>query len=115
MKRLLLVISNCYFNNFLLARLTGLNFHAFPFYLPARKNSLFIIAIFCATNLFGQGQKKVKTSEYEKIIKERCSKIVDGLGITDSNKYNAVLNELTSQYFQLNVIHEQNKEAIAGI
>ena len=56
-----------------------------------------------------------KAAEYKKIINERSAKIVNTLGINDSDRYNKVLAEISNQYFSLNSIHEQQQAVIASI
>lgn len=54
-------------------------------------------------------------AEYKKAIRERSSKIVATLDITDSNKQELVTQLLCEQYFSLNDIHEQAKNDVAVI
>ena len=68
------------------------------------------LAIFCL-QVFGQSAVK----DYKTVITERATKIVNELGITDSNKYNEVLGDIVNQYSQLNVIDEEVKTAVANI
>ena len=65
------------------------------------------LAIFCL-QVFGQASAK----DYKTVITERSAKIVNELGITDSNKYNEVLGDVVDQYAQLNTIDEETKKAI---
>jgi len=68
------------------------------------------LAIFCL-QVFGQAA----TKDYKTVITERAAKIVNDLGITDSNKYNEVLGDIVNQYSQLNAIDEEAKAATATI
>jgi len=54
-------------------------------------------------------------ADFKKILRDRSVKIVNTLGITDSGKYNKIVEILTSQYFNLNKIHDKTKESIAAI
>jgi hypothetical protein len=115
MKRFLLVNRHSYSKKLLPARVNASGFFTFPLTLPVLKKSIVIIAVLLSINIYGQDNNDKQQSDYKKAIKERSAKIVNTLGITDSGKYNAVLNELMNQYFGLNTIHEQNKTAIAEI
>jgi len=61
--------------------------------------------------VFGQAAAK----DYRTVITERAGKIVNDLGITDSNKFNEVLGDIVNQYSQLNVIDEEAKASVAAI
>src|SRR5688500_14361396 len=115
MKRFLLVNRHSFLKKLLPARVNASGFYTFPLTLPALKKSIVIIAVLLSINIYGQDNNDKQQSEYKKAIRERSAKIVNTLGITDSGKYNIVLNELVNQYFSLNTIHEQNKIAIAEI
>ena len=52
---------------------------------------------------------------FRKTLHDRSVKIVNTLQITDSGKYNKVVELLTDQYFDLNKIHDKTKESIAAI
>jgi Spy/CpxP family protein refolding chaperone len=54
-------------------------------------------------------------ADYKKVLTERSAKIVNTLGLNDSNKYDNVVDELVNQYINLNTIHDQNKKAITEI
>jgi hypothetical protein len=74
-----------------------------------------IIACLFSGVLRAQTSGAAPTPEYQKVIKERVTKIVDLLEITDKKKYNSALETISSQYFVLNDIHEKSKEKIASI
>jgi hypothetical protein len=115
MKRFLLVKRHSFSKKLLPARVNASGFFTFPLTLPVLKKSIVIITVLLSINIYGQDNNDKQQSDYKKAIKERSAKIVNTLGITDSGKYNIVLNELVNQYFSLNTIHEQNKIAIAEI
>lgn len=115
MKRFLLVIRHFYSKKSVPARVYASGFFAFPLNLLLLKKSLLIIGVLLSVNIYGQNNNDQQPSGYVQTIKERAAKIVNTLGITDSGKYNVVLNELMNQYFSLNKIHEQSKTAIAEI
>jgi hypothetical protein len=52
---------------------------------------------------------------FRKTLHDRSVKIVNTLGLTDSGKYNNVVDLLTDQYFNLNKVHDKTKESIASI
>jgi len=54
-------------------------------------------------------------SGFRKTLHDRSVKIINTLQITDSGKYNKVIELLTDQYFDLNKIHDKTKESIAAI
>jgi hypothetical protein len=54
-------------------------------------------------------------AEYKKVIQERTAKIVNTLGIADSGEFNKVSGIVAEQYFSLNNIQEQNKQAVADL
>jgi hypothetical protein len=54
-------------------------------------------------------------SEFRKTLHDRSVKIVNTLEITDSGKYNKIVDLLTDQYFDLNKIHDKTKESVAAI
>jgi Protein of unknown function (DUF3826) len=56
-----------------------------------------------------------KTLAYQKVIKDRATKIVNNLSITDSNKYNKVVNIISEQYTNLNKIHDSFKANITTL
>ena len=115
MKRFLLVNRN-YFAEKLLPAWVSV-----PFFPTLSPNLLFLkklfllIAVLFSINIYGQGNNDKQQADYKNVIKERSAKIVNTLGITDSGKYNTVLNDLMNQYFSLNTIHEQNKARVAEI
>jgi len=115
MKRFLLVTRHSFFKILLPARVSDSGFFTFQQNLLIIKRSIFLVAVLLSINIYGQGNNEKQQSDYKKAIKERSAKIVNTLGITDSGKYNAVLDDLTNQYSSLNTIHEQNKSAIAEI
>lgn len=52
---------------------------------------------------------------FKKTLHDRSVKIVNTLGITDSGKYNNIVDVLANQYFNLNKIHDKTKESVAAI
>lgn len=52
---------------------------------------------------------------FRKTLHDRSVKIINTLEITDSGKYNKVVEFLTNQYFNLNEIHDRSKESVAAI
>ena len=52
---------------------------------------------------------------FRKTLHDRAVKIVNTLELTDSGKYNSVVDLLTDQYFNLNKVHDKTKESIAEI
>jgi len=52
---------------------------------------------------------------FRKTLHDRSVKIINTLEITDSGKYNKVVEFLTNQYFNLNKIHDRSKESVAAI
>src|SRR5215204_2855169 len=98
MKRFLLVTRHSFLKKISPARVNVSGFFTFPLNLLVLKKSLLIIAVLLCVNTYSQENNK-QQSDYVKAIKERSAKIVNILDITDSDKYNAVLNELMNQYF----------------
>ena len=115
MKRFLIVARHYFFKKLSPAQVSTAVFFTFPLNLATLKKSMVLAAVFLSVNIYGQGNNDKQQTEYKNAIKERSAKIINTLGITDSGKYNAVLDELMNQYFGLNTIHEQNKTAIAEI
>ena len=74
------------------------------------KNILLLTAVFTFVQTATAQQ-----DEYKKVITERSAKIVNTLHITNSGKYTDVLNIVVDQYFQLNIIHEDDKIAREAI
>lgn len=77
-----------------------------------------ILTFFLFTSLNGFGQlvtDEQKTAEYKKTITERSAKIVNTLGISDSDKFNKVVEVIAGQYFNLNTIHDNYKANVASI
>jgi hypothetical protein len=115
MKRFLIIATHYFFKKLLPARVSTTVFFTFPLNLVTLKKSLVLAAVLLSINIYGQGNNDKQQTDYKNAIKERSAKIINTLGITDSGKYNAVLDELMNQYFGLNTIYEQNKTAIAEI
>lgn len=115
MKRFLIVARHYFFKKLLPARVSTTVFFTFPLNSATLKKSMVLAAVLLSINIYGQGNNDKQQTDYKDAIKERSAKIINTLGITDSGKYNAVLDELMNQYFGLNTIHEQNKTAIAEI
>jgi hypothetical protein len=115
MKRFLIVAKHYFFKKLLPARVSTAVFFPFPLNLVTLKKSMALAAVLLSISIYGQGNNDKQQTDYKNAIKERAAKIINTLGITDSGKYNAILEELMNQYFGLNTIHEQNKTAIAEI
>ncbi len=115
MIRHLLVSIQSILKNLLPTRLTSLRFSAIHFNFSALNKLMVIVAILVVTTAYGQDINNQQQQDYLKVIKTRSEKIVNVLGITDSHKYNTVLNELIRQYSCVNSIHEKNSEAVAKI
>ena len=81
-------------------------FHAASF-----KNFLTCLII-CLSAFVAKTQTE---AEFRKTLHDRSVKIVNTLGLTDSGKYNNVVDLLTDQYFDLNKIHDKTKESVAAI
>jgi hypothetical protein len=71
-----------------------------------------IIVLLSISNAYTQDNQQ---QDYQQVIKARSEKIVNVLSITDSDKYNMVVNDLMDQYSSVNTIHEQSKEAVDEI
>jgi hypothetical protein len=72
--------------------------------------------IFFFIQVFAQaGAEQQPATDYRKVAKDRSAKIVNGLGLNDSGKYNDVLDEITNQYVRLNAIDDQDKTVLAEI
>jgi Protein of unknown function (DUF3826) len=81
-----------------------------------KKICYLLLLLISTTAIFAQPvDNEQKQVEYKKVVTERVVKIINTLEINDSNKYNKVLSLITNQYFQLNTIHEESKEATAEI
>lgn len=76
---------------------------------------ILVAALLLALVANSQTSDEQKLAEYKKTIRERSLKIVNTLGITDSNQLELVTQELCNQYFALNDIHEQVKTDITAI
>lgn len=87
------------------------------FSFPSILRTVFVAgAAFFCFNVYAQpGDAKQKEADYKKVITERSAKIINTLNITDSGKYNKVLNDLVNQYLQVNALHDQTKAAIVQI
>src|SRR6187455_709230 len=86
-------------------------FHAASF-----KN--FIICFIICLNAFvakAQTEADPIAIGFRKTLHDRSVKIVNTLGITDSGKYNSVVDLLTDQYFDLNKVHDKTKESVVAI
>ena len=85
-------------------------FHAASF-----KN--FIICFICLNAFVAKAQTETDPIAigFRKTLHDRSVKIVNTLGITDSGKYNNVVDLLTDQYFDLNKVHDKTKGSIASI
>jgi len=77
---------------------------------------LFLLTLLVAVGFSASAQNTTPDeASYRKTITDRSAKIVNTLGITDSGKYNEVLNLLVEQYAGVNKIHEQSKSTVASI
>ena len=91
------------------------------FILLSRTASLksLITCVFFSISFLIAGAQKHETDPiaigFRKTLHDRSVKIVNTLGITDSGKYNNVVDLLTDQYFDLNKVHDKTKESIASI
>lgn len=75
------------------------------------KNLIAVLAIFLPSII----AKAQSETEFKKTLHDRSVKIVNTLDITDSGKYNKVIDLLVDQYFDLNKIHDKAKESVAAI
>jgi len=96
-------------------RLTSLRFSTIHFDFLVLNRLMVIIAILLVTTTYGQDINNQQEQDYLKVIKARSEKIVNVLEITDSHKYNTVLNELIRQYSCVNSIHEKSNEIVTKI
>ena len=74
------------------------------------KTSLLLLATLISVNIYAQ-QDADKQAEYKKAVTERVAKIVNTLGINDTDKYQKILSIIANQYFSVNTIHEESKTA----
>ena len=74
-----------------------------------------MIILFSALMASAQTETDPTAIGFRKILHDRSVKIINTLEITDSEKYNSMVNLLTDQYFDLNKIHDKTKESIAAI
>jgi len=74
---------------------------------------IFLTCLIICLNAFGA--KAQTEADFRKALHDRSVKIVNTLGITDSGKYNNVVDLLTDQYFDLNKVHDKTKGSIASI
>lgn len=54
-------------------------------------------------------------ADFKKTLHDRSVKIVNTLEITDSGRYNNIVDVVANQYFNLNKIHDKTKESVAAI
>ena len=84
--------------------------------LSFSKSILAILFLVFSVNIYAQpATDEQKQAEYKKTVTERVTKIVNTLEISDSDKYQKVLNVIVNQYFQVNTIHEESKAAATEI
>ncbi|HEY6505379.1 MAG TPA: DUF3826 domain-containing protein [Chitinophagaceae bacterium] len=116
MKQVLLANNDISYKKAFIAE-TSISFPSFFFTLSSFLRILLLTAaaIFCLQVYAQPVDAMQKEAEYKKVITERAAKIVSTLGLTDSGKYDKVLNELVGQYARLNAVHEQSKAAMAEI
>jgi hypothetical protein len=81
------------------------------FHTASFKN--FITCLIISLNAFGVNAQT--DADFRKTLHDRSVKIVNTLGLTDSGKYNEVVDLLTDQYFELNKVHDKTKGSIASI
>src|SRR5688500_20295734 len=93
MKRFFLVKRHSFLENLLPAKVSTSRFFTFPLTLLVLKKLLLIIGVLLSINIYGQENNDKPPSDYKTVIKERSAKIVNTLGITDADKYNAVRSE----------------------
>jgi len=77
------------------------------------KNSI-ICLLLSFTTIIANAQSQSE-AEFKKTLHDRSVKIVNTLEITDSGKYNKVVDVIADQYFDLNKIHDKTKESVAAI
>jgi hypothetical protein len=96
-------------------RITFLSLHTASF----KKIAVYLILSVLITILFNSivnGQNTIsQQDDFKKTLHDRSVKIVNTLEITDSEKYNTIINLVADQYFNLNKIHDKTKESIAVI
>jgi len=76
---------------------------------------IFLTCLIICLNAFGakaQTEADPMAIGFRKTLHDRSVKIVNTLGLTDSGKYNKVVDLLTDQYFDLNKVHDKTKESI---
>jgi Spy/CpxP family protein refolding chaperone len=73
----------------------------------------FITCLIICLNAFVA--KAQTEADFKKTLHDRSVKIVNTLEITDSGKYNNIVDVVAHQYFNLNKIHDKTKESIAAI
>lgn len=88
--------------------------------LPVRTAFLkfftFLLVIgFSSITINAQTETDPVATGFKKTLHDRSAKIINTLEISDSAKYNKVVDVLTDQYFDLNKIHDKTKESIAAI
>jgi Protein of unknown function (DUF3826) len=71
-----------------------------------------ILLIICLNAFVAKAQTQ---TDFRKTLHDRSVKIVNTLVLTDSGKYDNVVDLLTDQYFNLNKVHDKTKESIAAI
>jgi len=81
------------------------------FHTASFKNFI-ICFIICLSAFVAKAQTE---ADFRKTLHDRSVKIVNTLGLTDSGKYNNVVDLLTDQYVDLNKVHDRTKESIAAI
>ncbi len=86
------------------------------FILLSRTASLkkFFTCIFFSISFLIAGAQQNET-DFRKTLHDRSVKIVNTLELTDSGKYNSVIDLLTDQYFNLNKVHDKTKASITAI
>jgi hypothetical protein len=114
MKRFGLVNNNPSFLQLSLQFVTRKYSPFYSFHSILLKKLFLSLALLAGICVFAQ-QSIEQPADYKKVITERSAKIVNVLGITDSGKYDKVLNEVVNQYSGLNTIHEESKTAIEEI
>ena len=103
-----------YFNNTSSSKLEAgyKNRKSFILFHAASFKNFIICFIICLNAFVAKAQTE---TDFRKTLHDRSVKIVSTLGLTDSGKYNSVVDLLTDQYLDLNKVHDKTKGSIASI
>ncbi len=74
-----------------------------------------VILVFFFSSCAGTHAQQYNDTTYQKVLHERSTKIVAGLGVTDPKLADKITDQIARQYFELNSIHDQSKAAVATI